>query len=108
MLLRKSGVKKDKRSLQDKAREEGIEIGRKEGLSLGLERGVALGKVQGQYEYMVFLISRKRAKGCSVEETADMLEEDAELVGKVYEALERYDVVNEWEKILEYIGARNI
>lgn len=103
MLLRKFGVKEDKKSLQKKAWEEGIEIGRQEGISLGLGQGVALGKVQGQYEYMIFLISKKRAKGCSVEETADMLEEDAELVGKVYEALERYDVVNEWEKILEFI-----
>ena len=38
-----------------------------------------------------------------MEETADMLEEDIELVGKIYSALEEYDAEKEWDKIAEVI-----
>jgi hypothetical protein len=36
-------------------------------------------------------------------ETADMLETDPELVQKVYDMLEKYDAVTQWEEIIKLI-----
>ena len=66
-----------------RAREEGLAEGRAEGRAEGLAEGRAEGR-----EYQMFLmIRRKMIKGCSAGETADILEEDPEHVGKVYEFL---------------------
>ena len=61
------------------------------------------GRTEGTYQKLVLQISKKKFKGYTVEETADMLEEDIELVGKVYSALEEYDAEKEWDKIAEVI-----
>ena len=64
----------------------------------------AEGREEGAYQKTIMLISKKKSKGFTVEETADMLEEDIELVGKVYSALEKYDAELEWHKIAEIIS----
>ena len=83
MLLEEFDAKKYERSLREEGREEG--------------------RTEGAYQKLVLQISKKKFKGYTVEETADMLEEDIELVGKVYSALEEYDAEKEWDKIAEVI-----
>ena len=87
MLLEEFDAKKYERSI----REEGIALGR----TLGME--------SGEYKKLIFQISKKKSKGCTAEETANMLEEDLALVTKVYSALEAYDAESEWERIVEFI-----
>jgi hypothetical protein len=68
---------------------------REEGLSQGID--------YGELKNRILLISKKKAKNCTVSETADMLETDEALVQKVYDALETYDAETQWEDIIKLI-----
>jgi hypothetical protein len=81
------------------SREEGRAEGRKEGRAEGRTEG----RSQGELKKLITLISQKKAKSCTVSDTADMLETDSELVQKVYDALETYDVDSQWEDIIKLI-----
>ena len=61
------------------------------------------GREEGEYKKLIFIISKMKSKGCTAEETANMLEEDFALVTKVYNALETCDANTEWKKIIELI-----
>ena len=69
MLLDEFDVKKYERSL----REEGIE----------------LGKASGEMQKLIQLTCKKYKKGFTVEETAEMLEEDTETSREVYDAIKK-------------------
>jgi flagellar biosynthesis/type III secretory pathway protein FliH len=84
-------------------REEGRKEGRAEGRAEGREEGRTEGRSQGELKKLITLISQKKAKSCTVSDTADMLETDSELVQKVYDALETYDVDSQWEDIIKLI-----
>jgi hypothetical protein len=58
---------------------------------------------EGELKNLIFQISRKKAKNCTISETADMLETDEALVQKVYDALETYDAETQWEDIIKLI-----
>ena len=60
-------------------------------------------RAEGRFEHMIILISKKKSKGCTAEEIADILEEDIELVNKIYTALEKYDAEKEWEEIIRLL-----
>ena len=87
MLLEEFDAKKYERSIREEGREEGRAEGREE----------------GAYQKLVLIISKKKSKGYTVKETADMLEEDIELVCRIYSALEEYDAEKEWDRIAEVI-----
>jgi hypothetical protein len=78
---------------QRDSREEGREEGRSEGHKEGL--------AEGTWQTLIRQISKKKAKHCTVSETADMLETEEDLVQKVYDALETYDADTQWEDIME-------
>lgn len=83
MLLDEFDVKKYERSL----REEGIE----------------LGKASGEMQKLIQLTCKKYKKGFTVEETAEMLEEDTETIGKIYDAIKAVgtdDIEEIYEKYL--------
>jgi hypothetical protein len=61
------------------------------------------GRQDGELKSLICLISKKKAKNCTVSETADMLETDEALVQKVYDALETYDAESQWEDIIKLI-----
>ena len=103
MLLEEFDAKKYERSIREEGREEGIALGRTEGIVLGREEGIVLGVESGEYKKLIFQISKKKSRGYTAEETAAILEEPAELVTKVYNALETCDADTEWEKIIELI-----
>jgi hypothetical protein len=85
------------------SREEGRAEGRAEGREEGRAEGREEGRSQGELKKLILLISKKKAKNCSVSDTADMLETDCELVQKVYDALEIYDADSQWEDIIKLI-----
>ena len=55
-----------------------------------LEVGISQGINQGEKRKLVSLVCKKLIKGCSVEEIADMLEEETELIQKICDVAERY------------------
>ena len=63
----------------------GMANGLKQGLKQGLEQGRASGKVQK----LIQLTYKKYQKGLTVEETAEMLEEDTETIRKIYDAIKK-------------------
>ena len=63
----------------------GMANGLKQGLKQGLEQGRASGKVQK----LIQLTCKKYQKGLTVEETAEMLEEDTETIRKIYDAIKK-------------------
>ncbi|MCM1540606.1 MAG: PD-(D/E)XK nuclease family transposase [Blautia sp.] len=73
------------------------------GFNRGIQQGISQGISQGELKNLISQISKKRSKNCSVAETADMLETEVSLVQKVYDALERYNVETQWQKIMKLI-----
>ena len=65
--------------------------------------GLAEGRAEGREYQMFLMIRRKMIKGCSAGETADILEEDPEHVGKVYEFLRDRTDQSEEESWKEWI-----
>ena len=59
-----------------------------DGHALGLERGLEQGRTEGELLKLIRLTYRKYMKKLTAEETADMLEEDAETIRKIYMAIE--------------------
>ena len=72
-------------------------------IDIGINRGITQGIPQGELKRLVAQISKKKAKHCSVEEAADMLETEVPIVQKVYDALERYDAKKQWKEIIALI-----
>lgn len=96
---------------QRRAREEGLEEGRAEGRAIGLAEGhaegQAIGRAEGQ-EYQLFrMVRRKMLKGCEAEEIADILEEDLNHVGNIYDFLKTKMEQSEEESWAEWIRAKN-
>ena len=77
MLLDEFDVKKYERSLRDEGRQEGI------------AEGIELGKASGEVQKLVQQTCKKYQKGLTVEETAEMLEEDAETIRKIYDVIKK-------------------
>ena len=77
MLLDEFDVKKYERSLRDEGRQEGI------------AEGIELGKASGEVQKLVQQTCKKYQKGLTVEETAEMLEEDTETIRKIYDAIKK-------------------
>ncbi len=68
-------------------------------IDIGINRGIP----QGELKKLIALISKKKAKNYSIEETADMLEAEIPFVEKVYAALECYDAKKQWKDIIAFI-----
>lgn len=72
-------------------------------LDVGINKGMALGIDKGEYKKLILQVGRKKIKGVSAAEIAEVFEEDPELIQKIYDALDQYDAVKEWEKIFELL-----
>ena len=53
----------------------------------GRNAGKREGKIEGKMEAKIELIIKKYKKGCSAEETADMLEEPQTLIKQIYDVI---------------------
>ena len=76
---------------RERGHAEGLEAGRAEGLEAGraegLEAGRAEGRIEGEHESMKKLVAKKLKKGKTVEEIADALEEDTEVIEQLIQEL---------------------
>lgn len=73
------------------------------GINKGMELGIMKGIDQGEYKKLILQVGRKKIKGVSVAEIAEVFEEDPELIQKIYDALDQYDAEKEWEKIFQLL-----
>jgi vacuolar-type H+-ATPase catalytic subunit A/Vma1 len=72
-------------------------------IDIGINRGIIQGISQGELKKLIAQVSKKKAKNCSVLETADMLETECSLVQKIYDALDSYDPQTQWKEIIKAI-----
>ena len=77
----------EKKKLRKAEYEAGVEAGREDGIETGRKRTI------------VTKVCKKLQKGCSVEETAEMLEEDTETIREIYEIAKAYAPEYDIEKI---------
>lgn len=61
----------------------GIEKGTEIGIERGIKQGLQQGLKQGLQQKLVELVEKKLAKGYSIAEIADMLEESEETIKKI-------------------------
>ena len=69
------------------SREEGIIEGRNAGKIEGKLEGNIEGKLEGSATKIIEQVVKKYQKGCTVEETADMLEESPNLIKQIYDVI---------------------
>ena len=62
-------------------------------------QGRNVGKREGEASKVIEIVIKKYKKGCSVKETADMLEEPLNLMRQIYEMLDQYTPDYDVEKI---------
>ena len=71
----------------------------------GRNAGKREGKIEGKMEAKIELIIKKYKKGCSAEETADMLEENPSVIEQIYDILRQnapdYDVQKIYQSLLK-------
>ena len=72
---------------------------REEGITEGRNVGKLEGKLEGAASKVIEIVIKKYKKGCSVKETADMLEEPINLMRQIYEMLDQYTPDYDVEKI---------
>ena len=77
---------RDRNAREDYVRDEG----RTEGEAIGEARGEARGRAMGELRKVISLVRKKAAKDMLPEEIADMLEEDMELIVRIYNALKNH------------------
>ena len=59
-------------------------------LEVGIQRSIETGISQGEQKKLVSLICKKMEKGYSVEEIADILEENIDVIRPIYEIAQQY------------------
>ena len=71
----------------------------------GRNAGKREGKIEGKMEAKIELIIKKYKKGCSAEETADMLEEPVSRIRQIYDVIEKnapdYDAETIYKQLRE-------
>ena len=78
------------------------------GRNAGKREGKIEGKIEGKMEAKIELIIKKYKKGCSAEETADMLEEPINLMRQIYEMIDQYTPDYDVEKIYKGLLEKSI
>ena len=66
-----------------------------------IEKGREEGRVNGELAKLISMICKKKAKGIAAKDTADMLEEEEEVVYRIYEIAENYAPDYDIEAICE-------
>ena len=78
---------------------------REEGIMEGRNVGKLEGKLEGAASKVIEIVIKKYKKGCSVKETADMLEENPSVIEQIYDILRQnapdYDVQKIYQSLLE-------
>ena len=90
------------------SREEGIMEGRNVGKLEGRLEGKLEGKLEGEASKVIEIVIKKYKKGCSIKETADMLEEPQPLIQQIYNAIEQCAPDYNIEKIYKLLPAKTV
>lgn len=77
----------DKKLYEEALRLDAIEDGKEEGMRIGLEEGRTKGRAEGEKAKLKELVEKKLRKGCSLQEIADVLEEELEVIEKIIKEL---------------------
>ena len=71
----------------------------------GIMEGRNVGKREGEASKVIEIVIKKYKKGCSVKETADMLEENPSVIEQIYDILRQnapdYDVQKIYQSLLK-------
>ena len=77
-----------------------------DGVQVGKEKGIEIGKVQGiefgERRKLIEMVYKKIKRGKSVEEIADDLEEDIEVINPIFNEIEKLGVDKSLEEIMEH------
>lgn len=88
-------------------KEKGIEIGKAKGIELGKVQGIELGKLQGiefgERRKLIEMVYKKIKRGKTVEEIADDLEENIEVVKQIYGDINAVGINKNLEVIIEQL-----
>ena len=83
--------KKLRKAEYEAGRQDGIEIGRQDGIEIGRQDGIEIGRQNGieigKQIFLGKLVKKKLEKGKSIEQIADELEEDVNVIQKTAEEL---------------------
>ena len=63
--------------------DEGLEKGKAIGIAQGISQGITQGKALGEKEKLISLVKKKLAKGNTIEEITDILEEDISVIREI-------------------------
>ena len=84
---------------------DGVEVGKEKGIEIGKAQGIEMGKVQGiefgERKKLVEMVYKKIKKGKTVEEIADDLEEDIEVINPIFNEIEKVGLDKSLEEIIE-------
>ena len=86
---------------------DGVEVGKEKGIEIGKAQGIEMGKVQGiefgERKKLVEMVYKKIKKGKTVEEIADDLEENIEVVKQIYGNINAVGINKNLEVIIEQL-----
>ena len=84
---------------------DGVEVGKEKGIEIGKAQGIELGKVQGiefgERRKLIEMVYKKIKRGKSVEEIADDLEEDIEVINPIFNEIEKVGLDKSLEEIIK-------
>ena len=64
-----------------------LELTKRDATASGMANGLKQGRAAGEVQKLIQQTCKKYQKGLTVEETAEMLEEDTETIRKIYDAI---------------------
>lgn len=84
-----------------------LELGMTKGVELGIQKGIQQGIQQGVQKGLVDITCKKLTKGYSIEEIADILEEDEKTIRDIVEIAQKYAPEYDTDKILKEVWKMN-
>ena len=81
---------------------DGVEVGKEIGKSQGIEIGKAQGIKFGERRKLIEMVYKKMKRGKTVEEIADDLEEDIEVINPIFNEIEKVGLDKSLEEIMEH------
>ena len=86
---------------------DGVEVGKEKGIEIGKAQGIELGKSQGiefgERRKLIEMVYKKIKRGKTVEEIADDLEENIEVVKQIYGDINAVGINKNLEVIIEQL-----
>lgn len=71
------------------------EFNMEDALDVRYEEGVAKGVTSGKLMTLISLVRKKMQKGMTAEQTADLLEEDSQVISQIYAVLQQFPEKND-------------